>query len=164
MIVLGIDPGIAIVGYGVIECINDKYKSLEYGVIVTDKDLDTAERLKNIAIDLRCLINKYQPEEIALEELFYHSNQKTVISVAEARGVIILTAIESTAKLFEYTPLQVKQAITGFGNADKKQIQQMVKILLKLDFIPKPDDAADALAIALCHCQSKKINSLYTRK
>lgn len=160
MVVLGIDPGLAIVGYGVINSIKNNYEPIAYGVIRTDKGIDTSTRLYELSIKLERIIDKYNPDVVAIEQLFFFKNAKTVITVAEARGVIILTALKGAKTIAEYTPLEVKQAITGYGSADKKQVQQMVRILLKLDHTPKPDDAADALAIALCHCQSAKIKGI----
>ncbi len=161
MIILGIDPGLAIVGYGVIEAVKGNFRVLDYGVITTPKEESTPVRLKMIEESLSKLIDKYQPENISIEELFFATNAKTAITVAEARGVILLTAITKCGRLYEYTPLQIKQAITGYGKADKKQVQQMVRILLKLKEIPKPDDAADALAVALTHAQTNRMSSLF---
>ena len=161
MIILGIDPGIAIVGYGVIEAVRGNFKAIDYGVITTPKEKSTPERLKMIEVALTKLIEQYNPEEIALEELFFQTNVKTAITVAEARGVILLTCINKCGKLYEYTPLEIKQAITGYGKADKKQMQTMVKILLKLRDIPRPDDAADALAAALTHAQTNRLSGTF---
>ena len=153
MIILGIDPGYAIVGYGVID--NSRNNAvIDYGVITTPKEDSIAVRLKTIEDGLIYLIDKYKPEVLAIEELFYFKNQKTVIPVAEARGVILLTCQKYIGKIYEYTPLQIKQALTGVGRADKAQVQFMVKTILGLKSIPKPDDAADALAVALCHSQT----------
>lgn len=161
MIILGIDPGYAIVGYGVIENNLGKCRVLEYGAIVTPKEDSLPIRLLKISQDLDSIIDKYQPEAIAIEELFFQNNQKTAILVAEARGAILLTAQKKCPNLYEYTPLQIKQAITGYGRADKRQIQEMVKAMLKLNSIPKPDDAADALAVALTHAQTNRLASLF---
>ena len=161
MIIIGIDPGYAIVGYGIIECKGSRLKAIAYGVIKTDKTLSMPLRLKQISDELEELINKYNPDAIAVEELFFQNNQKTAILVAEARGVILLKSFESKAKLYEYTPLEIKQAITGYGRATKNQIQQMVKVMLCLDCIPKPDDASDALAVALTHSQTNRLGSLF---
>ncbi len=149
MIILGVDPGYAITGYGVIEKLGNKYKYLAHGVITTDSSLNFQERLKINHEELNKIIKQYKPELFSIEELFFAKNTKTAINVAQARGVIILTALQNNLKIYEYTPLQIKQALTGYGRADKNQIQQMVKILLNLKAIPKPDDAADALAIAI---------------
>ncbi len=152
MRILGIDPGYGIVGFGVID--TDKNNAVvDYGVIETPKEESFPVRLMQIEESLRVLFERYKPDEVSIEELFYFHNQTTVIPVAEARGVILLTAKKYCDKLFEYTPMQIKQAITGNGRADKKQMQFMVKSILGLSSIPKPDDAADALAVALCHSQ-----------
>lgn len=161
MIILGIDPGIAIVGYGVLSSEKGKFQAIDCGVITTSKDEKTPQRLALIEQGLNALIDKYKPDCIALEELFFQNNQKTAITVAEARGVLLLTAVKRCSKLYEYTPLQIKQAITGYGNADKKQVQFMVKALLNLKQIPKPDDAADALAVALTCGQVNKFNDMF---
>lgn len=149
MIILGIDPGFAITGYGIVEKIGSKYKYIKHGAITTDSKLDFQERLKINHQELDKLIKEYKPDLFAIEELFFAKNTKTVINVAQSRGVLILTAIQNKLTAYEYTPLQIKQALTGYGRADKNQIQQMVKIILNLKEIPKPDDAADALAIAI---------------
>lgn len=156
MIILGIDPGYAIVGFGVIEKSRIQTTVIDYGVIETDKSLKMSTRLNKIYDGIEYLIKKYKPDCFAMEELFYHTNQKTVINVAMARGVILLSAVKNLGeeKLFEYTPLQIKQALTGNGRAEKQQIQYMVKAILNLSKVPKPDDAADALAVALCHSQT----------
>lgn len=154
MIILGIDPGIAIVGFGVIEVNNGKTKVIDYGVISTPKTDTLPTRLEKIYIGINMLIEKYKPNCMAVEELFFTKNTKTGISVAEGRGVALLCGVHNNLKLFEYTPNQVKQALTGTGKAEKKQVQYMVKALLNLKEIPKPDDAADALAVALCHSQT----------
>lgn len=155
MIILGIDPGYAIVGFGVIEKDNKgKLKALDYGVIETPKEESFPLRLKIIRDSLKALIDKYKPDHIAVEELFFNNNITTGIAVAEARGVILLTGVEHCGSLFEYTPLQIKQAITGNGRAEKKQVQYMTVAMLGLKAVPKPDDAADALAAALCHAQT----------
>jgi len=153
MIILGIDPGYAIVGFGLIDSSKNN-AVIDYGVITTPKEDSIAVRLKTIEDGLVYLINKYKPDVLAIEELFYFKNQKTVIPVAEARGVIVLTCQKLIGQIFEYTPLQIKQALTGVGRAEKAQVQFMVKTILGLKSIPKPDDAADALAVALCHSQT----------
>lgn len=154
MKILGIDPGTAIVGFGLIECKKNKLKNIEYGCIYTSKDENMNRRLKKIFENLSELIDRFKPDAIAVEEIFYFKNNKTVISVSQARGVILLAAELKKIPIFEYTPLQVKMGITGYGRAEKKQIQLMVKKILNLDTIPKPDDAADALAIAVTHAHS----------
>lgn len=160
MIVLGIDPGYAIVGYGILEYINNKFKVLDYGSIETNPDIEFCERLLKIHKRVEELIEKYSPDAVAVEELFFNTNTKTAIKVAQARGVVLLSGSLSTAKVFEYTPLQVKQAVCGYGRADKNQVQQMIKLLLNLEKIPKPDDAADALAVAICHAHSYNLHLL----
>ncbi len=152
MRILGIDPGYGIVGYGIIDTHKNNYV-VDYGVIETPKENTFPERLQTIAEGFRVLFETYKPDEVAIEELFFFHNQTTVIPVAEARGVIILTAKKYCDRLFEYTPMQVKQALTGNGRADKKQMQFMVKTILGLEKVPKPDDAADALALAITHSQ-----------
>lgn len=156
MIIFGLDPGIAIVGYGIIEAIGNKVRLLDYGVITTDASLSVPERLRIIDFELNRLINEFEPDELAIEELFFNKNVKTVINVAQARGVEILSFVKKGIEIYEYTPLQVKQAITGYGRAEKKQMQESVRMIFKLKEIPKPDDAADAVAVALCHFFSLK--------
>ena len=161
MRILGIDPGLATVGWGVIDDINGKQKPVAFGVITTLKDLQLPERLLVIEEDLKSLIAKFKPDEIALEELFFNNNQKTAINVAQARGVILLTCKKECGKMYEYTPLQIKQALTGYGRAEKKQIQEMTKTFLGLTKIPKPDDAADALAVALTHAHTNRLSGAF---
>ena len=161
MIILGIDPGLAIVGYGVLESVKGKVTPIDYGVINTPAGMRTPLRLQRIHKGLMTLLEKYKPDEIAVEELFFQKNVTTGIPVAEARGVILMTAINYTEKLFEYTPNQIKQAITGWGGADKHQMQEVVRQTLRLKAIPKPDDAADALAVALTHAQTNRFGSLF---
>ena len=148
MIILGIDPGIGRVGYGVVEKTGSKLKAVIYGYIETPKTDDHGLRLQMIKTDLGMIIRDYNPEVIGVEKLFFQKNVKTATAVGEARGVILLLCSESGAKVVEIGPGQVKQSLTGYGNADKKQMQQMVKIIFKLDKVPQPDDAADALAVA----------------
>lgn len=162
MIILGIDPGIATMGYGVLISEKGKISVLDYGVVITPKDENTPVRLALLEKGLNSIIEKYKPDEIAIEELFFNKNVKTAIVVAQARGAILLTCIKNCGRLYEYTPLQIKQGLTGYGRADKNQIQQMVKILLNLKNIPKPDDAADALAVALCHAHTNKLSSSFS--
>ena len=154
MRILGIDPGYAIVGYGVLDYDNNKFKTIEYGAITTSSSMNMFDRLKSIYDDLCHVIEQTRPQYMAIEELFFNSNQKTAINVAQARGVILLAAMNYNLNIFEYTPLQVKQAVAGYGRADKNQVQQMVKLLLGLSEVPKPDDTADAVAIAICHGHS----------
>lgn len=154
MIILGIDPGIAIVGWGVIEYSGSKFRVLGYGSIQTPAGMDTEKRLVLIYDELTEIIKKFHPEHIAVEELFFNTNQTTGIRVAEARGVILLAAAKCGLEFYEYTPLQVKQAVVGYGRAEKKQVITMVTMFLGLREAPKPDDTADALAIAVCHAHS----------
>lgn len=160
MIIIGIDPGYAIVGIGVVQYTGNKFRTLEYGAITTPAGMPTVDRLKKIYDSLQGYLDKYKPDAVAVEELFFNSNQKTAINVAQARGVILVTVRNNNIPVYEYTPLQVKQSVTGYGRAEKSQIQQMVKTLLGLNVIPKPDDAADALALAICHAHSNKMNKL----
>lgn len=164
MKILGIDPGYAIVGFGVIENTGSKNYAIEYGTIQTPKSDTLPNRLGYIAEQIEIILEKHKPEAIAIEELFFYNNQKTAIFVAEARGAIIIPCLKSKAKLYEYTPMQIKQAMTGYGRADKNQIQQMVKLMLGLEKIPKPDDAADALAVALTCAQSSRLAGLFGMK
>lgn len=160
MIILGIDPGFAIVGYGVLEYKNNRFTLISYGVFTTKSDMSLACRLINIEEGICEIINRYKPDAIAVEELFFNKNIKTALSAAHGRGVIMLAAARSGSNVFEYTPLQIKQAVTGYGRADKAQMQQMVKILLNLKDIPRPDDAADALAAAICHAHTSAMSTL----
>ena len=154
MRIIGIDPGYAIVGYGVIDYIGNKFKIVEYGAITTESNQNMNERFKSIHDDLNTIIERTKPESLAIEELFFNSNQKTAINVAQARGVLLLSALNHGISVHEYTPLQVKQAVVGYGRAEKKQVQLLVKSILGLEKVPKPDDTADALAIAVCHAHS----------
>lgn len=154
MVILGFDPGIATVGFGVIHSEKNVYSMIQYGVIRTTPDKPLSQRLSAIYDDALELIDGYKPDAIAIEELFFNTNLKTGISVAHGRGILLLAGVSKKVPMFEYTPLQVKQTIAGYGRAEKKQVMDMVKRLLKLDAVPKPDDAADALAIALCHARS----------
>lgn len=160
MIIIGIDPGYAIVGVGVVEYVGNKFRTLEYNAITTPAGMNTVDRLKKIYDEMGMYLDKYKPDAMAIEELFFNSNQKTAINVAQARGVLLVAAANRGVPISEYTPLQVKQSVTGYGRAEKKQIQQMVKMILGLNVIPKPDDAADALALAICHAHSSKMNKM----
>ena len=160
MIIIGIDPGYAIVGVGVVEYTGNKFRTIDYGAITTPAEMSTTERLHKIFQEMTICIEKYKPDAVAIEELFFNSNQKTAIKVAQARGALLVAATNCGVPVYEYTPLQVKQSVTGYGRADKRQIQQMVKMMLGLSKIPKPDDAADALAIAICHAHSNKMNNI----
>ena len=157
MIILGIDPGYAIVGFGVVEKLGHNVRVIDYGVITTPKEDSMPIRLQSIYDSLCALIDRYKPDCMAIEELFFQNNQKTAINVAQARGVVVLAGKQKIGKLYEYTPLQIKQALTGQGRAEKQQVQYMVKAILGLNSIPKPDDAADALAAALTHAQTNQI-------
>jgi crossover junction endodeoxyribonuclease RuvC len=154
MRIIGIDPGYAIVGFGIVECESCQFQVIDYGSITTSKSLPMPQRLKEIYDDLFYILDKHKPHHMAIERLYFQNNQKTAIDVAEARGVILLAAQQFSIDIFEYTPLQVKQSITGYGKAVKTQMQEMTKRILHLDAIPKPDDAADALAMAICHGHS----------
>ncbi|MBR4282152.1 MAG: crossover junction endodeoxyribonuclease RuvC [Clostridia bacterium] len=154
MIILGIDPGYAIVGYGVIYYQSGRFRVLEYGAITTPAGMPLPKRLHRIYEGMEELIRKYKPDALSIEQLFFNTNSTTAIGVAEARGCILLSADMNNIPIFEYTPLQVKQAVTGYGRAEKRQIMQMTTTLLGLTEIPKPDDAADALAVAVCHAHS----------
>ena len=153
MIILGIDPGVATVGFGIVSVNNGIPKVKRYGVITTSSKMRLSLRLKQINDDVAELIKQFKPDAIAVEELFFNSNQKTGISVAHGRAAVLLAGVERGIPMFEYTPLQVKKAIAGYGRAPKKQMMDMVRRLLELEQIPKPDDAADALAIAICHAR-----------
>lgn len=159
MIILGIDPGLAIVGFGVIEKLKNGVRVIDYGVITTHKSMKFPDRLSAIYDSMKALIEKYKPDCVAMEELFFNTNITTGINVAHARGVALLCAVQQHCNLYEYTPLQIKQALTGYGRADKHQVQFMVKTILKLKSVPKPDDAADALAVALTHAQTNIVLS-----
>ena len=166
MRILGIDPGFAIVGWGVIDYDGSRIKTVAYGSIQTPASMKPEERLKEIYAELGAIIDKFAPEQMAVEELFFNTNQTTGIKVAQARGVIVLCAAQKGVEIHEYTPLQVKQSVTGYGRADKKQMITMVTMLLGLGKPPKPDDTADALAIAVCHAHSgaSRLASYYNLK
>lgn len=162
--ILGIDPGTATTGWGVVEEKNGKLAAVGYGAIETSKNRLPSERLLEISEDLEKLFKKYQPDAVAVEKLFFFKNQKTIIEVAQARGAILLTLERMGVTIAEYTPLQVKQALTGYGRADKNQMQEMTKAVLGLASVPKPDDAADALAIAVCHAHSQRAHAILSKK
>ncbi len=151
MIVLGIDPGYAIVGYGIIYTYGGKYKSLDHGAILTTPDQSFDSRLSLIYDNLKKILKSCKPDAVSIEKLYFQNNQKTAIQVAEARGVIILACSRSGVPIYEYTPLQVKTAVTGYGKSPKRQVMEMTKRLLNLDSMPKLDDTCDSLAIAICH-------------
>lgn len=155
MRIIGIDPGYGILGFGIIDYQNNKHTLVDYGVIKTSKDISFPDWLLHIGKRLNELLEIYNPKEMAVEELFFQKNAKTAMFVAQARGVILYVAKEKNIPVYEYTPLQIKQGLTGYGRAEKIQIQQMVKLFLNLTKIPKPDDAADALAVAITHSNTK---------
>lgn len=154
--ILGVDPGYAIVGFGVLEYDGVRFTPIEYGAVLTEAHTPFPERLKAIHDDVEFIFEKYAPECMAIEKLYFTSNQKTGIDVAQARGVTVLSAAKRGIPVFEYTPLQVKSAVVGYGKAEKKQVMEMTRQILGLAQIPKPDDAADALAIAICHGHSAR--------
>ncbi|NLW24683.1 MAG: crossover junction endodeoxyribonuclease RuvC [Clostridia bacterium] len=156
MIILGIDPGTAICGYGIIKVTGNKFTALEYGCIYTDADWRLEKRLQKIYLNTLELIEKFQPVDLAVEELFFNKNTRTALSVGQARGVILLAGAQKGLNIREYTPLEVKQAIVGYGRAQKLQVQHMVKTFLNLKELPRPDDAADALAVAICHAHFRQ--------
>ena len=164
VIILGVDPGLALVGYGIIEVIGNRYKYITHGVIKTEAGVPFQNRLKKIYEEMTEIVIKYKPGDIAFEELFFNKNIKTAITVAQARGVEVLVASTFTENIYEYTPLQVKQAIVGYGRAEKKQVQEMTRMILNLEEIPKPDDAADALAIAITHANSINFKESFLMK
>ncbi|MBF1161538.1 MAG: crossover junction endodeoxyribonuclease RuvC [[Eubacterium] sulci] len=155
MRIIGIDPGYAIMGWGILDLKGNKFSVVDYGSITTDAGVEAAKRLQHIYAELGAIIAKYQPEEAAIEELFFNNNAKTVILVGEARGIAVLACANAGLDISEYTPLQIKQALVGYGRADKKQVQAMVKAILNLKEVPKPDDTADAVAAAICHGHSR---------
>lgn len=161
MIILGIDPGYAIVGFGVLKYDRGRYTVLDFGAVTTPADMPFPERLKIIYQDLCFIFSKYKPDVMSIEKLFFNTNKKTAVDVAQARGIILLAASVNGAEIYEYTPLQVKQSIVGYGRAEKKQVQEMTKQLLGLSSVPKPDDTADALGMAICHAHCS--GSLFAR-
>ncbi|MBQ5320872.1 MAG: crossover junction endodeoxyribonuclease RuvC [Oscillospiraceae bacterium] len=154
MVIMGIDPGYAIVGFGIVDYKNSKFELLSYGAVTTEAKTDFSDRLIRIYEGIDSLIKKYRPDAIAIERLYFTSNQKTAIDVAQARGVILLAARQNLINVSEYTPLQVKGAVVGYGKAEKKQVMEMTRVMLGLKEYPKPDDAADALALAICRAHS----------
>lgn len=154
MIVLGIDPGYAIVGYGIVKYQNNRFTPLEYGAVTTKAGLEFSQRLDKIYRDVFDIMQKHKPDALSIEKLFFNTNTTTAIDVAQARGVILLAAHQNGIPIFEYTPLQVKQSVTGYGKAEKPQVMELTRRLLGLEKCPKPDDTADALAMAICHCHS----------
>ena len=161
MRILGIDPGFAITGYSIIDYIGNKFKLETSGAILTEAGESFPLRLEKIYKDLNQIINTYKPDAMSIEELFFNNNAKTAINVAQARGVILITARINNLDIFEYTPLQIKQAVTGYGRADKVQVQRMVKMILNEEKLPKLDDITDSMAIAICHAHSSKFSSQF---
>lgn len=164
MIILGIDPGLATLGYGVIEADRGRYRLIQFGTITTPAGQPMPNRLRAVYQGMRQLMEIYQPDEVAFEELFFSKNITTGMAVSAARGVALVAVVEKTEKLYEYTPMQIKQAVTGYGKADKRQVQQMVKMILNLPDIIRPDDAADAVAAALTHAASGRMKDQFLMK
>ena len=159
MRILGVDPGYAIVGFGIVDYAGANFVPIDYGAILTQAHTPFTQRLCDINTDILEVFRRYEPDCMAIEKLYFTSNQKTAIDVAQARGILILAAAKKKIPVYEYTPLQVKMAVVGYGKAEKKQVMEMTRNILKLNQIPKPDDAADALAIAICHghcCQGRR--------
>lgn len=159
MIILGIDPGTAATGYGVINGENSP-QLLEYGCLHTPSKESMVHRLREIYLQVKEIVDRFSPQEVAVEDVFFNRNVKTALSVGQARGVILLAVSHRGAEVFGYTPLEIKQAITGYGKASKEQVQEMIKKTLNLSYLPSPDDAADAIAVALCHFYSRKLKNL----
>ncbi|MEN3001444.1 MAG: crossover junction endodeoxyribonuclease RuvC [Armatimonadota bacterium] len=157
MIILGVDPGTATMGYGILEKVGNHYRALAYGILETPKTMPAPERLRQLHEGLNTLIEQFQPDVLVTEQLLFSANRRTAIQVARAIGVVLLAAAQHRLPWYEYTPMQVKQAVTGYGSADKRQVQQMVRRLLALPEIPKPDDAADALALCICHAHHESL-------
>lgn len=164
MIVLGIDPGTATTGYGAVEYRGGRERLITYGTITTPAGIAMPERLVMINHRLTELLEEVKPNAVAVEQLFYQKNSKTVITVAQGRGVAVMTAARAGIEVSEYTPLQVKQSVVGYGQADKKQVQIMVQKILSMPSIPRPDDAADALAVAICHIHSHRLGAIYKNR
>ncbi|RLE14382.1 crossover junction endodeoxyribonuclease RuvC [Candidatus Aerophobetes bacterium] len=158
MVILGVDPGTAATGYGVID-VEDSPQLIDYGCLRTSSKEGMVQRLRAIYKQIKCIVERFCPEEIAVEDVFFNQNIKTALSVGQARGVILLAVSSQGARVFSYTPLEVKQAIAGYGRARKEQIQHMIKKILNLSSLPTPDDASDAIAVALCHFYSRKLKS-----
>ena len=161
MIILGIDPGLATLGYGVIEVSGDRRRMVQFGTLNTPAGQPMPQRLRAIFQGMNQLMDIYQPDDVAFEELFFSKNITTGMAVSAARGVALVAVVQRTENLYEYTPMQIKQAVTGYGGADKHQVQQMVKMLLNMRDIARPDDAADALAVALTHANSMQMKKMF---
>lgn len=157
MIILGMDPGLAISGYGIIEYVGNKFSLIEYGAVTTDSKMPFPERLEHIYYSYMDMLKKYKPDAISIEELFYNKNAKTAIAVGQARGIHVLTGQLNNIPMYEYTPLQIKQGVVGYGRAEKKQVQEMVKVFLNMKKIAQPDDAADGLAAAITHANCLRV-------
>ena len=164
MIILGIDPGLATLGYGVIEADNNKRRMIQFGTLTTPAGQPMPQRLRAIFQGMNQLMDIYQPDDVAFEELFFSKNITTGMAVSAARGVALVAVVQRTDNLYEYTPMQIKQAVTGYGGADKHQVQQMVQMLLNMKDIARPDDAADALAVALTHANSMNMKKMFRIK
>jgi crossover junction endodeoxyribonuclease RuvC len=162
MIILGLDPGTATTGFGVIESDGIEYILRDYGCITTSKYLSLPERLNQISTDLEEIVKEWEPDAIGIEEIFFSKNIKTAMHVAHARGALMQKLCSEGYRIFEYKPQQIKEAVCGYGKAEKLQVQKMVQMILKMDHLPKPDDAADALGVAICHANSAKFHSLMT--
>lgn len=156
MQILAIDPGTATTGYGLIKADNNYLKMLDFGVITTKSSQEDCLRLETIYDSINCLVDNHKPDCLVAEQIFFNTNIKTALSVGQARGAVMLSAAKGKVSFFEYTPLQVKQSVCGYGRADKQQVAKMVKLILKMTELPKPDDAADALALAICHANNKQ--------
>ncbi len=164
MIILGIDPGLATMGWGVVGLKGGQVRLIQYGTLITKAHTPTPQRLRSIQMGVRDLIALYKPDDIVFEELFFARNVTTAMTVGAARGAALVAAAEYTENLYEYTPMQIKQAVVGYGRAEKQQVQQMVKLLLHMDHIPTPDDAADGLAAAITHAHSNHAKELFKMK
>ena len=160
MLVLGIDPGTAITGWGIVQRDGDSLALVDYGTVTTAKGAPLSERLQVIYRGLGQILSSHRPDVVAVEKLFFSKNVRTALSVGHARGVVLLAIADASLPLHEYTPLEVKQSVSGYGRASKEQVQKLVQILLGLDFIPEPDDAADAIAVAICHIHSARLQAM----
>lgn len=162
MLILGLDPGTAITGYGLVREVEGRLIAVDYGVITTSSETEMDKRLLQIYQELSAIISRHKPDAVAVEKLFFSRNVRTAMAVGQARGVVLLTAALAGVPVYEYTPLEIKQAIVGYGGAEKQQVQQMVKLLLNLAEVPQPDDAADAIAVAVCHLHSARLVDLFS--
>lgn len=162
MLILGLDPGTAITGYGLVREVEGQLIAVDYGVITTSSETEMDKRLLQIYQELSAIISRHKPDAVAVEKLFFSRNVRTAMAVGQARGVVLLTAALAGVPVYEYTPLEIKQAIVGYGGAEKQQVQQMVKLLLNLAEVPQPDDAADAIAVAVCHLHSARLVDLFS--